>query len=60
MWRIDAPGNVVAVFPTHQKGRNMWYFAWILGLGFAVLLAILNAMWSENEEARKRQEGAGS
>lgn len=25
----------------------MWYFAWILGLGFAVLLAILNAMWGE-------------
>lgn len=30
----------------------MWYFAWVLGVGFAVLLAILNAMWGENEEAR--------
>ena len=30
----------------------MWYFAWILGVGFAVLLAILNAMWGEKEEAR--------
>ncbi|MDI1261513.1 cytochrome bd-I oxidase subunit CydX [Aquabacterium sp.] len=30
----------------------MWYFAWILGVGFAVLLAILNAMWGESEEAR--------
>lgn len=30
----------------------MWYFAWILGVGFAVLLAILNAMWGENIEAR--------
>ena len=30
----------------------MWYFAWMLGIGFAVLLAILNAMWGENEEAR--------
>lgn len=30
----------------------MWYFAWILGIGFAVLLAILNAIWGENEEAR--------
>lgn len=30
----------------------MWYFAWVLGIGFAVLLAILNAMWGENEEAR--------
>ncbi len=37
----------------------MWYFAWILGIGFAVLLAILNAMWGENGEARAaaRTEG---
>ncbi len=25
----------------------MWYFAWVLGLGFIVVLAILNAMWME-------------
>lgn len=30
----------------------MWYFAWALGIGFAVLLAILNALWGDNEEAR--------
>jgi cyd operon protein YbgT len=30
----------------------MWYFAWMLGVGFAVLLAVLNAMWGELEEAR--------
>jgi cytochrome bd-I ubiquinol oxidase subunit X len=30
----------------------MWYFAWCLGIGFAVLLAILNAMWGESEQAR--------
>lgn len=30
----------------------MWYFAWILGVGFAVLLAIMNALWGENEAAR--------
>lgn len=30
----------------------MWYFAWVLGVGFAVLLAILNAMWGEYEEER--------
>ncbi len=23
----------------------MWYFTWVLGLGFAVLLAIVNALW---------------
>ena len=31
----------------------MWYFAWMLGVGFAILFAILNAMWGENEEARE-------
>ncbi|GAB2877375.1 hypothetical protein GCM10027046_01560 [Uliginosibacterium flavum] len=31
----------------------MWYFTWTLGIGFAVLLAILNALWGENEEARQ-------
>ncbi len=31
----------------------MWYFAWVLGIGFAVLLAILNALWLENEVSRQ-------
>ena len=30
----------------------MWYFTWILGIGFAVLLAVMNAMWGEHAEAR--------
>ena len=30
----------------------MWYFTWVLGVGFAVLLAVLNAMWGENEDGR--------
>ncbi|MFO1392741.1 MAG: cytochrome bd-I oxidase subunit CydX [Steroidobacteraceae bacterium] len=33
----------------------MWYFAWVLGVGFAVLLAILNAMWGEMEESRSER-----
>ncbi len=32
----------------------MWYFAWVLGLGFAILLAVMNAMWLENEEERNK------
>lgn len=28
----------------------MWYFAWVLGLGFAVLLSIVNALWLEAHE----------
>jgi len=31
----------------------MWYFAWILGLGFACAFAILNAMWLELDEANR-------
>ena len=31
----------------------MWYFTWVLGVGFAVFLAILNALWMENAEARR-------
>lgn len=39
------------------KGVVMWYFAWMLGIGFAVMLAILNAMWGENQEARQDTPG---
>ncbi|WP_294034356.1 cytochrome bd-I oxidase subunit CydX [uncultured Moraxella sp.] len=35
----------------------MWYFAWILGLGFAVLLAILSAVWVEFEASRNESFG---
>lgn len=28
----------------------MWYFTWMLGVGFAVMLAILNAMWLESHQ----------
>jgi cytochrome bd-I ubiquinol oxidase subunit X len=30
----------------------MWYFTWTLGVGFAVLLAVLNGMWNEAQEDR--------
>ncbi len=36
----------------------MWYFAWVLGVGVAVLLAIMNAMWGENDAARKANNGS--
>ncbi|MBU1426445.1 MAG: cytochrome bd-I oxidase subunit CydX [Gammaproteobacteria bacterium] len=26
----------------------MWYFTWMLGLAMAILLAVVNAMWFEN------------
>jgi cyd operon protein YbgT len=40
----------------------MWYFAWVLGIGFAVLLAVLNAMWHEAREDREviAKNGAGN
>lgn len=30
----------------------MWYFSWMLGIGFAVLLAVINAMWGEHAAER--------
>lgn len=30
----------------------MWYFTWALGLGFAVLLAVVNALWLEARDER--------
>jgi cyd operon protein YbgT len=33
----------------------MWYFSWVLGLGFAVTLAVLNAMWLEARAGNDRQ-----
>ncbi|MBU6297879.1 MAG: cytochrome bd-I oxidase subunit CydX [Alphaproteobacteria bacterium] len=32
----------------------MWYFSWVLGLGFAVTLAVLNAMWLELDSEDER------
>ncbi len=36
----------------------MWYFTWVLGVGFALALAILNAMWGENEAMRRQAHSA--
>ena len=33
----------------------MWYFSWILGLGFAVTLSVLNAMWLESRLSRDKK-----
>ncbi len=32
----------------------MWYFAWVLGLGLAVTVAILNGIWHEFSEVPRR------
>ncbi|MGC2781377.1 MAG: cytochrome bd-I oxidase subunit CydX [Bradyrhizobium sp.] len=41
------------------ESQAMWYFAWVLGVGFAVLLAIMNSMWGETEDARRVSNEAG-
>ncbi|MCX7673590.1 MAG: cytochrome bd-I oxidase subunit CydX [Thiobacillaceae bacterium] len=33
----------------------MWYFAWFLGLGFAVLFAVVNALWFEAQACAERE-----
>lgn len=34
----------------------MWYFAWVLGIGFAVLLTIVNSLWCDFEEQREQKQ----
>jgi cyd operon protein YbgT len=34
----------------------MWYFSWILGVGFAGAFSILNAMWLELTEVESNDE----
>ncbi|WP_066502168.1 cytochrome bd-I oxidase subunit CydX [Bradyrhizobium macuxiense] len=35
----------------------MWYFSWILGVGFAGTFAILNAMWFELHVQDSAEDG---
>lgn len=35
----------------------MWYFAWMLGLPLAALLAVVNAMWLELRDDRATLDG---
>jgi cyd operon protein YbgT len=34
----------------------MWYFSWMLGLGFALTVAIINAIWLESNYAFGQRE----
>ena len=34
----------------------MWYFSWILGLGLASTVGILNALWYELRTVREKDE----
>lgn len=34
----------------------MWYFTWVLGLGLACTVGILNAMWVEYHMAQDDEE----
>jgi cyd operon protein YbgT len=36
----------------------MWYFAWILGLGLAAAVGILNALWYELRSVREAEPAA--
>jgi cytochrome bd-I ubiquinol oxidase subunit X len=36
----------------------MWYFAWILGLGFATTVGILNTLWCELRTVREKDEAS--
>ncbi|UDG82538.1 cytochrome bd-I oxidase subunit CydX [Candidatus Vallotia cooleyia] len=32
----------------------MWYFSWILGIGFALAFGIINGMWLESHSHAQR------
>jgi cyd operon protein YbgT len=34
----------------------MWYFTWVLGLGFAVLFAVINVLWLDSRDSREREK----
>lgn len=34
----------------------MWYFAWLLGLPLAALVAVVNAMWLELQSDREMMD----
>lgn len=38
----------------------MWYFSWMLGLGFAITVAIINAVWLETNYAFGQRTEAGT
>jgi cyd operon protein YbgT len=37
----------------------MWYFAWILGIGLAVLFGVVNGLWHEFHMPLDSEEGEG-
>ena len=34
----------------------MWYFTWVLGLGFAVLFAVVNVLWLDSREGQAQEK----
>jgi cyd operon protein YbgT len=36
----------------------VWYFTWILGLGFALAFGVVNAIWYEVLELQREKDGA--
>lgn len=38
----------------------MWYFAWLLGLGLALALGIINVMWLESQYAFGSRSAKGT
>jgi len=38
----------------------MWYFTWILGLGFALAFGVINAIWFEVLELERENRELGS
>ena len=50
----DREGRLVGLLSSEKRRQTMWYFAWILGLGLAATVGILNALWYELRTVRER------
>jgi cyd operon protein YbgT len=40
-----------------KETTAMWYFSWVLGLGLAATVGILNALWYELRTVREEPAG---
>jgi cyd operon protein YbgT len=51
-------GRIRSLLSNETGDEIMWYFAWILGLGLAATVGILNALWYELRTVREKDEGS--
>lgn len=51
-------GRILSLLSNEIGDEIMWYFAWILGLGLAATVGILNALWYELRTVREKDQAS--